>query len=68
MQYRNFSSDSFHYMLSFLNVPQGEDGFPGAKGDMGIRGDQVSTAKPQNHFHLDIQRVLDKISSFLLTG
>lgn len=39
-----FSSDSFHYMSSFPNVPQGEDGFPGAKGDMGIKGDQVSAA------------------------
>lgn len=44
-------------MLSCLNVPQGEDGFPGAKGDMGIKGDQVSTAKSQKHFHLDIQRL-----------
>lgn len=43
-------------MLSFLNVPQGEDGFPGAKGDMGIKGDQVSTEKHQDHFHLAIQR------------
>lgn len=53
----SFSSDSFHYMSSSLNVPQGEDGFPGAKGDMGIKGDQVSTARPKNHFHLDIQRL-----------
>lgn len=57
MQYSNFSSDSFRYMLPFLDVLQGEDGFPGAKGDMGIKGDQVSTAKLQNHFHLYIQRL-----------
>lgn len=28
----------------FLNLSQGEDGFPGFKGDMGIKGDRVRTA------------------------
>lgn len=56
-----FVIDCFHYILSLLNVPQGEDGFPGAKGDMGIKGDRVSTAKPHYKpykcFHLDIHRL-----------
>lgn len=56
-----FVIDCFHYILSLLNVPQGEDGFPGAKGDMGIKGDRVSTAephyKPYKCFHLDIHRL-----------
>lgn len=32
------------FMLLLLNALQGEDGFPGAKGDLGITGDRVSTA------------------------
>lgn len=33
--------------LSFLNPSQGEDGFPGFKGDMGIKGDRVRTTNPR---------------------
>lgn len=32
------------FTLLLLDVLQGEDGFPGAKGDLGIKGDRVSTA------------------------
>lgn len=32
-----------HIQISFFTAsPQGEDGFPGFKGDMGIKGDRVS--------------------------
>lgn len=65
MLYCNFSSDSFHYMLSFLNVPQGEDGFPGAKGDMGIKGDQVSQVSEP--FSFRYSKIEDKTSTCLLT-
>lgn len=29
-------------VLSLIHISQGEDGFPGFKGDMGVKGDRVS--------------------------
>ncbi len=36
------------YMFSLMSHPtfQGEDGFPGFKGDMGLKGDRVNKQHP----------------------
>lgn len=57
-------------MLFLLNALQGEDGFPGAKGDLGIKGDRVSTASRftslRTIFILIYSPMEDKISTCVL--